>query len=51
MLTLPVEQFPSIRAVAPVVGARTLEERFEITLDVLVEGIAARLAPAGAGPG
>lgn len=46
MLTLPAESFPSIRAAAPTIGARTLEERFETALDVVVEGIAGRLAPA-----
>jgi AcrR family transcriptional regulator len=49
MLTLPVEDFPSIRAVTPVIGRRSLEEQFEIGLDVVIEGLAARLA-GGAGP-
>ena len=43
MLTLPVEDFPSIRAVTPVIGRRSLEEQSEIGLDVVIEGVAARL--------
>jgi AcrR family transcriptional regulator len=46
MLSLPVERFPSIRTVAPVIGRRSLEEQFEIGLAIEIEGIAARLAPA-----
>ncbi len=46
MLTLPAGQFPSVRAVAPVIGRRSLEEQFEIGLDIQIEGIARRLAPA-----
>jgi TetR/AcrR family tetracycline transcriptional repressor len=49
MLSLPVERFPSIRAVAPVIGRRSLEEQFEIGLDVVIEGVAARLGEAGTG--
>ena len=49
MLTLPVVRFPSIRTVTPVIGRRPLEEQLEIGLDVVIEGIAARLGPAGAG--
>lgn len=45
MLSLPVDRFPSIRAVAPVIGRRSLEEQFELGLDIQIEGIAARLAP------
>ncbi len=45
MLTLPVERFPSIRAVTPVIGRRPLEDLFEIGLDVVIEGIARRLGP------
>ena len=45
MLSLPADRFPSIRAVAPVIGGRSLDEQFEIGLDVQIEGIAARLAP------
>ena len=41
--TLPEDQFPAIRAVAPVIGRRSLDEQFELALDVVVEGIAARL--------
>lgn len=44
MSTLPPQRFPAIRAVAPVIGKRPLEEQFEIALDVVIEGIAARLA-------
>ncbi|HYO41759.1 MAG TPA: TetR/AcrR family transcriptional regulator C-terminal domain-containing protein [Candidatus Limnocylindrales bacterium] len=48
MLTLPFERFPSIRAVTPVIGRRPLEDLFEIGLDVVIAGIAARLGPAAA---
>jgi AcrR family transcriptional regulator len=37
--------FPSIGAVAPVVGARVPRAQFEVGLDVVIEGIAARLLP------
>jgi hypothetical protein len=50
MLTLPVERYPSIVAVTPVIGRRPLEAQFEIGLDVVIEGIASRLAGSGAGP-
>ncbi len=43
MLSLPVERFPSIRTVAPVIGRRTLEQQFEIGLQIQIEGIAATL--------
>ena len=43
MLSLPIERFPSIRRVAPVIGRRPLEAQFGIGLDVVIEGIAARL--------
>jgi AcrR family transcriptional regulator len=43
MLGLPEDRFPSIRTVAPVIGRRSLEEQFEIGLDVVIEGIGARL--------
>lgn len=46
MLTLPVERFPSIRTVTPVIGRRPLDEQFEIGLDVVIEGVAARLVGA-----
>ena len=45
MHSLPADRFPSIGQVAPVIGRRSLEEQFEIGLDVEIEGIAARLAP------
>lgn len=45
MGTLPIDRFPAIREVVPVIGRRSLQEQFEIGLDVQVEGIAARLAP------
>ncbi len=45
MLSLPEDRFPSIRAVAPVIGRRSQEQQFELDLDVQIEGIAARLAP------
>jgi hypothetical protein len=41
--SLPEDQFPAIRAVAPVIGRRSLDQQFELALDVVVEGIAARL--------
>jgi len=46
MLSLPIERFPSIRAVTPVIGRRSLEEQSEIGLDVVIEGVAARLGGA-----
>lgn len=42
MAALPIEQFPSIRTVTPAIGLRSLEEQFEIGLDTVIEGIAAR---------
>jgi TetR/AcrR family tetracycline transcriptional repressor len=45
MLSLPEARFPSIRAVAPRIGRRSLDEQFEIGLDVVIEGIAASLVP------
>jgi len=52
MLSLPAERFPSIRAVTPVIGRRSLEEQFELGLDVVIEGVAARLqGPGAAAPG
>lgn len=48
MQSLPAEQFASIRAVVPVIGRRSLEEQLEIGLDVVIEGVAARLGGAGA---
>jgi hypothetical protein len=44
---LPEAHFPSIHVVAPVIGGRPPEEQFEIALDVVVEGIAARLPRSG----
>ena len=44
MASLPESRFPSIRAVVPTIGLRSLDEQFEIGLDIQVEGIAARLA-------
>jgi len=43
MGTLPEDQFPSIRTVVPVIGRRALDEQFDLFLDVVIEGIAARL--------
>jgi AcrR family transcriptional regulator len=43
MRSLPEDRFPSIRTVAPVIGGRSLEDQLEIGLDVVIEGIAARL--------
>jgi AcrR family transcriptional regulator len=51
MLSLPVERFPSIRRVAPVIGRRSLEQQFEIGIDVVLEGIAARLQGDAPTPG
>jgi AcrR family transcriptional regulator len=49
MLSLPVDRYPAIRAVAPVIGRRPIEEQFDIGLDVVIEGLAARLGPPGRG--
>lgn len=43
MATLPDTAFPSIRAVVPVIGRRPLDEQARLGLDVVIEGIAARL--------
>jgi len=45
MLTLPADRFPSIRVVTPVIGGRPLEEQLDLGLEVVIAGIAARLAP------
>jgi hypothetical protein len=45
MRELPVERFPSIRTVAPVIGQRDLETQFEIGMGVVIEGIAGFLQP------
>ena len=45
LASLPPDRFPAIGAVAPEIGRRSLEEQFEIGLDIQIEGIAARLAP------
>ena len=50
MLSLPVDRFPSICTVAPVIGGRSLDDQLEIGLDIQIEGIAARLAPKVAPP-
>jgi hypothetical protein len=47
MLSLPASRFPSIAAVAPTIGRRSIQEQFEIGLDVVIAGLAARLAPGG----
>jgi AcrR family transcriptional regulator len=49
MRSLPEDRFPSIRKVAPVIGGRNPEEQLEIGLDVVIEGIAARLPRSIAG--
>ena len=41
--SLDAGRFPSIARVAPVIGSRTPIEQFEVGLDVVIEGIAARL--------
>ncbi|HYM83841.1 MAG TPA: TetR/AcrR family transcriptional regulator C-terminal domain-containing protein [Candidatus Dormibacteraeota bacterium] len=45
LASLPPERFPAIRAITPEIGQRSLEQQFEIGLDIQIEGIAARLAP------
>jgi AcrR family transcriptional regulator len=40
MLTLPIENYPSIRKVAPVIGKRSLQDQFELDLAIQIEGIA-----------
>jgi AcrR family transcriptional regulator len=49
MRSLPEDRFRSIRTVAPVIGGRSPEEQLEIALDVVIEGIAARLPRSTAG--
>lgn len=51
MGTLPESRFPAIRAVTPSIGLRPPEALLEHGLDILIAGIAARLAPTGAGHG
>ncbi|HEY6057169.1 MAG TPA: TetR/AcrR family transcriptional regulator C-terminal domain-containing protein, partial [Candidatus Limnocylindrales bacterium] len=38
MQSLPPAAFPAIRAVAPAIGGHTLDERFEVGLDVVLAG-------------
>ncbi len=42
MASLPVERFPAIRAVTPIIGRRSLDEQFEVGLDTVIRGLAAR---------
>jgi AcrR family transcriptional regulator len=44
LASLPETRFPAIHAVVPVIGRRTLDQQFGIALDVVIEGIAARIA-------
>jgi TetR/AcrR family tetracycline transcriptional repressor len=46
---LDPELLPAVAMVAPVIGTRPPDEAFEIGLDVVIEGVAARLL--GSGPG
>lgn len=43
--SLPAERFPAIHAVAPEIGRRPADARFEVGLDVVLEGIERRLGP------
>jgi AcrR family transcriptional regulator len=43
--SLDRDRFPAIAAVAPVIGDRPLVEAYAVGLDVVIEGIVARLAP------
>ncbi|HEY5630037.1 MAG TPA: TetR/AcrR family transcriptional regulator C-terminal domain-containing protein [Candidatus Limnocylindrales bacterium] len=43
MATLPTSVYPAIRAVVPVIGRRPLDEQARLGLDLVIEGIAARL--------
>lgn len=43
LASLPADRFPAIRAVVPVIGRRSIDEQFEVGLDVQVAGIEARL--------
>lgn len=45
MGTLPEDRFPGIRAVTPVIGRRPPDEVLELGLDIVIAGIATRLAP------
>jgi AcrR family transcriptional regulator len=47
MATLPVGRFPSIRAVVPVIGRRSLDEQARIGLDIVIAGLEERLGPRG----
>ena len=43
--SLPAARFPAIHAVAPVIAGRSADARFEVGLDVVLEGIERRLGP------
>jgi AcrR family transcriptional regulator len=45
--SLDATTFPSIAAAAPHIGSRVPREQFKLGLDVVIEGIAARLLPPG----
>lgn len=46
MASLPVDRFPSIRAVTPIIGRHSLQDQFEIGLDIQIAGIEATLGRA-----
>jgi AcrR family transcriptional regulator len=41
--SLPSDAFPSIRSVVPVIGRRSINEQFEVGLDIQIAGIDSRL--------
>ena len=43
LLSLPVDRFAAIGAVAPHIGRRSLDQQLELGLDIVIDGIAARL--------
>lgn len=43
LLSLEPDRFPSISRVAPRIGARSRQDQFDVSLDVVIEGIAASL--------
>ncbi len=43
LASLPADRFPAIGAVVPVIGRRSIDEQFEVGLDVQVAGIEATL--------
>lgn len=50
LLSLPADRFPSIAAVAPTIGRRSITEQYAVGLDVVIDGVAARMHRSVGGP-